>query len=279
MLWRCRLALPPENIYGHTKKLRYIQRQLEAERQTLGATSPCSTSAAATANTSASTCLGRTSITSASTFMPPRATMPASASARRARFVAEPPTDQLFDALVYADVLEHLDDPAAVLRQHRPLLREGGLLIASIPNGYGPYEYESWFCRTFGIFAALQGLSRLRQRLYRKPGDVVPYNHESGHVQFFTRPDVDRLLAQTDFRLVDFMHGAFVCGPLCELTRLLGPSIACWNAAPCRPASRLGGRQLVLHRPQDRARQQRRHKEHTMSLNDPVRSFREQDAR
>ncbi|HZW11190.1 MAG TPA: methyltransferase domain-containing protein [Phycisphaerales bacterium] len=39
-----------------------------------------------------------------------------------------------FDCLIYADVLEHLADPVAVLRQHVPLLRPGGCAIVSVPN-------------------------------------------------------------------------------------------------------------------------------------------------
>jgi 2-polyprenyl-3-methyl-5-hydroxy-6-metoxy-1,4-benzoquinol methylase len=39
-----------------------------------------------------------------------------------------------FDVLLFADVLEHLLDPAGLLRRVRPLLAEGGIVVASIPN-------------------------------------------------------------------------------------------------------------------------------------------------
>src|SRR4029453_2405774 len=38
------------------------------------------------------------------------------------------------DVIVAADVLEHLLEPGEVLRRLAPLLRRGGLLLASIPN-------------------------------------------------------------------------------------------------------------------------------------------------
>lgn len=41
---------------------------------------------------------------------------------------------ELFDCIVLNDVLEHLVDPWAVLRDLRPLLAAGGALVASIPN-------------------------------------------------------------------------------------------------------------------------------------------------
>lgn len=39
-----------------------------------------------------------------------------------------------FDCLLYADVLEHIADPVAVLRQHAALLASGGCAIVSVPN-------------------------------------------------------------------------------------------------------------------------------------------------
>src|SRR5262249_18443854 len=39
-----------------------------------------------------------------------------------------------FDAVVAADVLEHLVDPWAVLRRATALLRPGGVVVASLPN-------------------------------------------------------------------------------------------------------------------------------------------------
>ncbi|MDY0013840.1 MAG: class I SAM-dependent methyltransferase [Rhodocyclaceae bacterium] len=39
-----------------------------------------------------------------------------------------------FDAITFADVLEHLRDPGAALRKVAPLLTTGGVLVASVPN-------------------------------------------------------------------------------------------------------------------------------------------------
>lgn len=45
-----------------------------------------------------------------------------------------PPLDGVFDFILCADVLEHLRDPASLLRALRPLLAAGGALVASLPN-------------------------------------------------------------------------------------------------------------------------------------------------
>jgi 2-polyprenyl-3-methyl-5-hydroxy-6-metoxy-1,4-benzoquinol methylase len=42
--------------------------------------------------------------------------------------------DDRFDAIVCADVIEHLRDPARLLREALPLLAPGGVLVATVPN-------------------------------------------------------------------------------------------------------------------------------------------------
>ncbi len=39
-----------------------------------------------------------------------------------------------FDCILYGDVLEHLVDPWKVLRNHREILKDDGIIICSIPN-------------------------------------------------------------------------------------------------------------------------------------------------
>lgn len=41
---------------------------------------------------------------------------------------------EFFDCLIYADVLEHLPDPVAVLRRHVEGLQNNGTVIISVPN-------------------------------------------------------------------------------------------------------------------------------------------------
>ena len=40
----------------------------------------------------------------------------------------------LFDVVMFADVLEHIPDPAAVLKTAAGMLRPGGIVLASVPN-------------------------------------------------------------------------------------------------------------------------------------------------
>lgn len=42
--------------------------------------------------------------------------------------------DELYDCIIYADILEHLLDPVAVLKRHVEYLKPGGIVYVSIPN-------------------------------------------------------------------------------------------------------------------------------------------------
>jgi 2-polyprenyl-3-methyl-5-hydroxy-6-metoxy-1,4-benzoquinol methylase len=44
------------------------------------------------------------------------------------------PFEAGFDVLLFSDILEHLYDPAAVLRDHLKLLKPGGHVVVSLPN-------------------------------------------------------------------------------------------------------------------------------------------------
>jgi SAM-dependent methyltransferase len=112
-----------------------------------------------------------------------------------------------FDAVVFADVLEHVDDPGRLLVQGRGLLRGDGRVLVTVPNGHGPFEIESRLSRLPGFGgASLWAVDRLVAVLNRYvfpqawnevvvPTDL-PYNAESGHIQFFTLAALQRAAGQ-----------------------------------------------------------------------------------
>ena len=91
-----------------------------------------------------------------------------------------------FDAVVFADLLEHLIDPWRILREAAALLAPGGHVIASIPN--------------------LQNLDVLRRLVrgrweYRERGLT-----DIGHLRFFTLHTIRGLFAQAGLALVHVGH-------------------------------------------------------------------------
>ena len=86
-----------------------------------------------------------------------------------------------FDAILFGDVLEHLEDPSEALARVRPWLTPAGVVVASVPN--------------LGHWAVVDDL--LRGRF-----DYVPYSILSGtHVRFFTRRTVEDLFEACGYRI------------------------------------------------------------------------------
>jgi len=93
-----------------------------------------------------------------------------------------PYPDGYFDVLLYADVLEHLKNPWALLASHHRLLRPGGTVIAALPN--------------IGYLSTILMLLR-HQWQYEELG-IMDYTH----LRFFTRSSLLDMFKRTGFREV-----------------------------------------------------------------------------
>ena len=91
-----------------------------------------------------------------------------------------------FDAILFADVLEHLRDPAALLRRVRPLLAEGGSVVASIPN----------IAHASVRLALLAGSFR-----YREQGLL-----DETHLRFFTREGIEDLFEGSGYVITHWVR-------------------------------------------------------------------------
>ena len=91
-----------------------------------------------------------------------------------------------FDLILFADVLEHLRDPAAVLKRVRPFLAPGGSIIASIPNiAHGSVR-----------LALLRGEFR-----YRELGLL-----DNTHLRFFTRESIQDLFEENGYLITQWVR-------------------------------------------------------------------------
>jgi SAM-dependent methyltransferase len=91
-----------------------------------------------------------------------------------------------FDAIVFADVLEHLRDPSALLRRVRQFVAEGGVVIASIPN----------IAHASVRLALLGGSFR-----YRNEGLL-----DVGHLRFFTREGIQDLFESSGYLITQWLR-------------------------------------------------------------------------
>ena len=162
--------------------------------------------------------------------------------------------DGRFDAVILSDVLEHLHDPARVLQKARELVGDLGIVLVSIPNGFGPFELEQRFARTRpGMLLAralrrgFEASARARRRCRGLPWPpenepVAAYNVESGHVQHFTEVAFQALVAAAGLRVVARANGALMGGDLTyfafyTVPRLVPMSLRAADRLPARLVS------------------------------------------
>ena len=91
-----------------------------------------------------------------------------------------------FDAILFADVLEHLRDPAALLKRVRQFLADGGVVVASIPN----------VAHAAVRLALLGGSFR-----YREQGLL-----DETHLRFFTREGVQDLFEGSGYTITRWLR-------------------------------------------------------------------------
>jgi 2-polyprenyl-3-methyl-5-hydroxy-6-metoxy-1,4-benzoquinol methylase len=114
-----------------------------------------------------------------------------------------------FDVVILSEVLEHLERPAELLRASVRLMKADGIMIVTVPNGYGEFELDSW------VFRKLR-LQRLVDALARNQREVLGAtdNQESGHVQFFTRARLTRLFRECGLETFREGSASFLAGPI-----------------------------------------------------------------
>lgn len=100
--------------------------------------------------------------------------------------------DDRFDAIVSADVIEHLKDPLGALRRLRPFLRQNGRFVISIPNvAHGSVR-----------------LALLSGRFEYGPFGLL----DSTHLRFFTRETFGQLLDAAGLDLVELRRHDLALG-------------------------------------------------------------------
>lgn len=137
-----------------------------------------------------------------------------------------------FDVIICSEVLEHLSDPRIVLAKLAGLLRPGGRLIVTVPNGYGAFEWEEVLWKRLGFFV-LDRLKqyyqavrlRVKRRQFRQffrrglNADVATSEflntlHHSPHLQFFTVDEVVSLLSTAGFKVLAVFNLSFLSGKI-----------------------------------------------------------------
>ena len=229
-------VLPPEDVYGHAKKVclfrEVIAREKAHKQRRLSVLDFGCGSGDAVARYLIDDELDYVGV---DIFQPALAYARAHFSAPHVRFVEAIPEGARFDVIIYGDVLEHIDDPADMLGRHREFLADDGVIVGSVPNGFGGFENERRIDRLLHLTDMGRALVRALRRLRRRPAqpdttDRIPFNEASGHVVFFTRRSLERTIESAGLTIDRFSHGSFVGADLSGSTFLKNRRLIGLNA-------------------------------------------------
>lgn len=108
-------------------------------------------------------------------------------------------TDRKFDAIIFADVLEHLAWPIGVLKRYTTMLKEGGSVIVSLPN------VGLWSVRLALMLGRFQ---------YEDTGVL-----DRTHLRFFTRRTAVEMLDAAGLRVVRRTYNPGLVRPFVPLAK------------------------------------------------------------
>ncbi len=117
-----------------------------------------------------------------------------------------------FDAIICCEVIEHLHVPAPVIKSLKNLLKPEGVLIVTVPNGYGPREV----IMTKPMQAAMRNkftwnLIIASKRVFGFKGSTIQSEAEDlMHVQFFTKKSLKKLLQKEGLKMKRFQVTNFI---------------------------------------------------------------------
>jgi SAM-dependent methyltransferase len=117
-----------------------------------------------------------------------------------------------FDCVILSEVLEHLHAPEALLRAALGYLADCGILIITVPNGYGEFEIDK---RAYQTLRADKLVSWLVAVWKKHPDreDLAASDDESPHIQRFTMPRLHAMFVANGLRLIKARGTSLASGP------------------------------------------------------------------
>lgn len=124
---------------------------------------------------------------------------------------------QIYDAIVCSEVLEHLTQPANLLKELYQVLDDNGVLVVTVPNGKGPrerlitkptqwlYNNQQWLWK---------GLTKFKSLLGYKNTTTQSHAEDLQHIQFFSMTALKKLANENGFEIhtiakANFMEAVF----------------------------------------------------------------------
>lgn len=118
-----------------------------------------------------------------------------------------------FAAIICSEVLEHLDDPSALLNVLHRSLKDNGILIVTVPNGKGPREIlvtkpVQYLQKKNNIL--WKCVSTVKQLLGYKGTTIQSSADDLTHIQFFTWSSIGKLARSHGFEITAIRKTNFI---------------------------------------------------------------------
>jgi 2-polyprenyl-3-methyl-5-hydroxy-6-metoxy-1,4-benzoquinol methylase len=117
-----------------------------------------------------------------------------------------------FDCVIISEVLEHLAVPEVLLKMALPYLAEPGVLIVTVPNGYGEFELDQRFYRALQVEKMVRWLRSIFQPDKRRE-DFPSSDDESPHLQRFTLANLYEMFDRHNLLLIEARGTSLLSGP------------------------------------------------------------------
>lgn len=131
------------------------------------------------------------------------------------------------DVVILSEVLEHIDNLQlnSLLQDIFEKISLGGIVLITVPNGYGAFELESFIWNKLKVGRVLEWL-RLDVCYIIFKNKLLGYNtilnvpsslDSSPHVQRFTYYSLPRILKKFRFKVISKRGGSLISGPFSNL--------------------------------------------------------------
>lgn len=119
--------------------------------------------------------------------------------------------DGAFDAIVFVETLEHVEDPVGCLRQIHRMLRPQGVLLLSTPN---PLSYHEWLRQVIRLWPSWRTDSGIRRVAAKVAAETAGVGTEEDHLYSWTWETLSRLLHRCGFCYEDHRRAGFAAPSL-----------------------------------------------------------------
>jgi len=129
-----------------------------------------------------------------------------------------------FDVIICSEVLEHVSGPKEFLLLLKNRLKPEGIIILTVPNGYGWFELEKFVYEKLGLkflFNLLDQIIHVRRIFHSKKSlPMITLNNKDKHLQRFTYKRLKLLFEETGLNKIKESRAGIFGGQISEI--LLG---------------------------------------------------------